>query len=303
MQIVYPPVLEELQKTDDIQITAICNRTLGKATDLAKKLSLNDIYTCADADDLFSKRICDIVIIATKGKIKTQMCLEALETGHHVFLETPAGNASAPVKKISSLAREKNLFVQVAEDFAFFPKMRGVREIQTKEKLGEILKIENQYSVFSYHAFALLGSFSQRARKKKVKKYQISSDERFYYRNLSFKDFSYHEKYPHDRSDPIKKEGEVIFHFENKVISSKDVETPAAVFTDKRQDALYFLLKNLADVVEGSGEELSYPVSQAAGDITLWRSSQLQLAIPALRNFHSPSVLHLAEKVFGLLRR
>lgn len=299
MNEVYPAVLKSLEDEHKIEIVAISNRTLEKAERFIQKQKLDSCVVFQNAQELLHSNLCDVVIISLKSPLKETIAITALKTGHHVFLETPASSFSYGVKSIEKAAQQSNCLVQVAEDFAFFPHVELARKLQIQNNWGEVIRVENHHWAFSYHAGAVLGSLSTKANISQALSYKHSGDSRLYYRDILFKDISYHEVYPHDRTDSIKKEKKLIIKFQREDFDSSLVPVSLDTFQTEREYALYLLLKNMIATIQ-SDEELLYPISQAVNDVKIWRTSQLQLKFKLLRIITKAKILHNIESIAGI---
>jgi predicted dehydrogenase len=92
----------------------------------------------------------DAVAITTPTAQHLPLTLAALEAGKHVIVEKPAFLSSADVDPVEAAAAERGCRVLVAENYAYKPLMRVLREVIRSGEIGEVrylavnaLKLQN----------------------------------------------------------------------------------------------------------------------------------------------------------------
>ena len=96
-QVMHLPLLE---KHPDVKLRALCDRDTSKASFLAEKFGISNIYE--DIDEMIQHEKLDAVFILTPNNLHLPMTLLALDYGLNVFVEKPAGrNTIFRVKKRS----------------------------------------------------------------------------------------------------------------------------------------------------------------------------------------------------------
>ena len=98
---------------------------------------INNSYVFTE-DDIF-----DAVVIATPPHTHFLIAKNALETGHHVFVEKPITTNSDDAEILCELAETKNLTLMVGHTFLFVPEVREIKKILDSGQIGELLHIES----------------------------------------------------------------------------------------------------------------------------------------------------------------
>lgn len=107
--------IEKLSYNADVQITDICDIDAEKveaAKDLIYKLCGKRVEVHTDYER-FLRQPLDVVFVATPAITHYDIVKLAIEEGKHVFVEKPLATSYEQGKKITSLAEQKNLIVQV----------------------------------------------------------------------------------------------------------------------------------------------------------------------------------------------
>ena len=115
-------VNEVLSFIDEIEFDEIylCGRekSRGKLEELAKKYSINQIFT--DYDE-FLKSDVDLIYIGIVNDLHFDYAKRALNAGKNVMVEKPAAISAAQVKELCALAREKAVFFFEALSIYYMP--------------------------------------------------------------------------------------------------------------------------------------------------------------------------------------
>lgn len=98
------PILKGL--SNDFSVEVLVNQTPFKAQNIASKFGIKNIES--SVDDLLSKHTIDVVFITTRHATHTDIVLQCLEAGKHVFVEKPLSINSDEVNKIEQFYSSSN---------------------------------------------------------------------------------------------------------------------------------------------------------------------------------------------------
>ena len=123
---------EKLSKIENADLVAVCDTSLERAEEMAKKYSTSSE---TDYKSLVSK--VDAVLIASPTPSHFEIAQFFLENGKHVFIEKPITQTVKEAEKLCDLAKKSNLVLQVGHVERFNPAL-----LSAQKKLKEPLFIE-----------------------------------------------------------------------------------------------------------------------------------------------------------------
>jgi predicted dehydrogenase len=109
--------LPVLAKTRGVQIAALCDYDLPKASSLAQRFGVAD--TCSDIDELLEVEGLDAIIVATPNHLHEIHVVSALRAGLHVLCERPIALNARGVERIVAAAEKADRVVMVANNHRF----------------------------------------------------------------------------------------------------------------------------------------------------------------------------------------
>lgn len=131
---------------ENIEVTAICGRKSSEAKlrELSENYSIKNIFIEYDE---FLRSTIDTVYIAVPNSLHFEFAERALKAGKNVILEKPFTSTYEEALQLSSLAKEKQLFLFEAITTLYLPNYRKIRELLPA--LGEIKIVQCNYSQYS----------------------------------------------------------------------------------------------------------------------------------------------------------
>lgn len=126
-----------------IRLYAVASRNLERARDFAKKWNFEKAY--GSYEELYKDPDVDAVYIANPHAFHLESALGCLKAGKHVLCEKPAGCSRDQLDKMTSLAREKNLFFMEAMWTAFNPCIAEIKKEIAAGTIGQIINIDSRF--------------------------------------------------------------------------------------------------------------------------------------------------------------
>ncbi|SFI92714.1 Predicted dehydrogenase [Treponema bryantii] len=128
---------------DKIRLYAVASRNLERAKEFADKWHFEKAY--GSYEELYNDPEVDAVYIANPHAFHLDSVLGCLKSGKHVLCEKPAGCSRDQLNKMTSLAREKNLFFMEAMWTAFNPCIREIKKEISAGTIGNIINIDSRF--------------------------------------------------------------------------------------------------------------------------------------------------------------
>lgn len=149
--VIVESILDQVQKTDGIRLTAVYSRSREKGTALARKYGAEAVYT--DLDDFFREADINCVYIASPNSLHYPQTRKALLAGKHVWCEKPFCTTAAKARELFAIAKERGLMLSEAVPTAFYPNLEVLR--QQLPKIGRLRIVQGNYSQYSSRYDAL----------------------------------------------------------------------------------------------------------------------------------------------------
>ncbi|MCA1453707.1 Gfo/Idh/MocA family oxidoreductase [Bradyrhizobium sp. BRP22] len=89
-------------------------------------------------EDLLNDSSIDAIAIATPVRTHYELALAALKAGKHVLVEKPLAPSADLVRRLIEEADRRGLTLMVDHTFLYTPAVQKIRELVTKDELGEI---------------------------------------------------------------------------------------------------------------------------------------------------------------------
>jgi predicted dehydrogenase len=123
------------------EIVVVCDRDIARAEQLAQRTGARAVsdWRKAIAADV------DAVVVATTHDQLAGISLGAVEAGHHVLVEKPAGRNLAEIQPIADAAAARKRVVKVGFNHRFHPALLKAREIFDSGALGPLMFIRARY--------------------------------------------------------------------------------------------------------------------------------------------------------------
>ena len=112
-----------------------------------KFLYKKKLFVTSNWKKLINLKNLDGVIIATTHQLHTQIIIECVKKGIHVFVEKPGGISAIETARIISICKKKKdyLSVRVGFNHRFHPAFLKAKELINNNKIGKILYIRAVY--------------------------------------------------------------------------------------------------------------------------------------------------------------
>lgn len=145
-------ILDNVKRTEGISLAAVYSRSEEKGKELAQEYGCGRVYT--DMDAFLADDTVNTVYIATPNLLHFEQAKKALLAGKHVILEKPFCTKAAHVKELTTLAKEKRLFLVEAAPTTFLPNYRILK--RELPKVGRVKLVLANYSQYSSRYDAVL---------------------------------------------------------------------------------------------------------------------------------------------------
>jgi predicted dehydrogenase len=123
------------------EIVVVCDRDIARAEQLAQRSGARAV---SDWREAIAANV-DAVVVATTHDQLAGISLGAVEAGHHVLVEKPAGRNLAEIQPIADAAAARKRVVKVGFNHRFHPAFLKAREIVDSGALGPLMFIRARY--------------------------------------------------------------------------------------------------------------------------------------------------------------
>lgn len=138
-------ILDQVNVTDGIRLTAVYSRTEEKGRQLAAEYGAGRVYT--DLDAFLADEEMNTVYIASPNLLHYEQTRKALLAGKHVICEKPFCTKADQAGELTALAKEKRLFLADAVPTAFLPNLEVLK--RELPKVGKVRLVLGNYSQYS----------------------------------------------------------------------------------------------------------------------------------------------------------
>ncbi len=138
-------ILDQVNVTDGIRLTAVYSRTEEKGRQLAAEYGAGRVYT--DLDAFLADEEMNTVYIASPNLLHYEQTRKALLAGKHVICEKPFCTKADQARELTALAKEKRLFLADAVPTAFLPNLEVLK--RELPKVGKVRLVLGNYSQYS----------------------------------------------------------------------------------------------------------------------------------------------------------
>lgn len=137
---------------NDLEISAICSRTMEKAKAFATECEIEKAYD--DYEKMLADPELDFIYVATPNGLHFKYCKQALEANKHVFCEKPFCSNAKEVEALIKIAKERNLFLFEAIINIHLPNFKILKD--KINEIGRIRMVQTNFSQYSSKYNALL---------------------------------------------------------------------------------------------------------------------------------------------------
>lgn len=135
-----PRIVRNLQALESCEVRAVCDVDLGRVERLRR--TYPTIRAVAHMDDLLADPGIDAVAICTPVRTHHPLTCQALEAGKHVLVEKPLAHSAKAAEEMVTLAREKDLVLQVDHTFVYSGAVKKLRELVVGGEIGDVLYLD-----------------------------------------------------------------------------------------------------------------------------------------------------------------
>ncbi len=138
-------ILDQVNVTDGIRLTAVYSRMEEKGKQLAAEYGAGRVYT--DLDAFPADEEINTVYIASPNLLHYEQTRKALLAGKHVICEKPFCTKADQARELTALAKEKRLFLADAVPTAYLPNLEVLK--RELPKVGKVRLVLGNYSQYS----------------------------------------------------------------------------------------------------------------------------------------------------------
>lgn len=129
--------------------TALCVAEPNAACVQAVKEAFPAVPVYSSMDEAIAAEHCDAVIIATPHTTHTQLALQALAMGVHVFCEKPMSDSLQECVQLLHAAQKSDKVFSVGFMFRFDPFIQKVKQIIDSGKIGSIIHYSSRFATYN----------------------------------------------------------------------------------------------------------------------------------------------------------
>ena len=138
-------ILDQVNVTDGIRLTAVYSRMEEKGKQLAAEYGAGRVYT--DLDAFLADEEINTVYIASPNLLHYEQTRKTLLAGKHVICEKPFCTKADQARELTALAKEKRLFLADAVPTAYLPNLEVLK--RELPKVGKVRLVLGNYSQYS----------------------------------------------------------------------------------------------------------------------------------------------------------
>jgi predicted dehydrogenase len=150
----YAPLLNILK--EDVEFVGVWGRSEEKARTLGEKYH---VLWFTDLAQMQNELQVDAAIVSVANPANGEVGRQVIELGLHALLETPIANSLEDADAILSGAKDKNLKIEVAEQYYRRPIERLKRALIDADVFGRVLVAYNDFMGHGYHGMSLIRSY------------------------------------------------------------------------------------------------------------------------------------------------
>ncbi|MBS1809164.1 MAG: Gfo/Idh/MocA family oxidoreductase [Acidobacteria bacterium] len=128
--------IEALKLLPNINIAAVCDSNAQRATALAKKWGIPQVFSTID--DLIASQSCDVAHVLVPPDLHRKVAEPLLRAGLHVMVEKPLAVSAADCEALLQAAQEKNVKLGINHNSTFRPSFTQLKEIIRSNQVGHL---------------------------------------------------------------------------------------------------------------------------------------------------------------------
>jgi predicted dehydrogenase len=131
-----PNLVRNFMEAPGSTVVAVCDLRPERLRQLTVRYP--SIKTCGSSSQLLEDQEIDAIVIATPVSTHHELSLAALQAGKHVLVEKPLAATSEQALQLIAEAAARKRVLMVDHTFVYTGAVRKIRELITKQELGEI---------------------------------------------------------------------------------------------------------------------------------------------------------------------
>lgn len=129
--------IEAWTRIEEVELVAICDRDLAKATSMAETYRVPKVYT--DINDLFAQEDLDVLDIITPPETHHTLVQQTANQGIHIICQKPLAPTLEIAQEMVDIAKRKGVRLMVHENWRFKPWYRKIKELLEQDTIGDRL--------------------------------------------------------------------------------------------------------------------------------------------------------------------
>lgn len=130
-----------LPRVPDIDVVGVVDPDATHRAAVLEKIACPDLAAFDTLGEALDGVATDAVVVTAPAVTHVPLALEALDAGKHVLVEKPFANTAEEAAVAVRRAAEKDLVIQVSQNYRFFPAPRAVQGMLARDAIGEVSAI------------------------------------------------------------------------------------------------------------------------------------------------------------------
>jgi len=131
--------------TPSLELVALCTRNEERLNAMGKKFKVTKLHR--DYKDMLADSNIDAVSITTMWDQHTDIAVDALKAGKHVFLEKPMASTVADCEKIIAASKGSKGILQIGHIVRFNPRYRAAKKVISEGAIGKVLSLSSRRNI------------------------------------------------------------------------------------------------------------------------------------------------------------
>jgi predicted dehydrogenase len=133
-----------LSSVPGMSLVGLYDRDSARAQKRAQEWSI----TAYDSmDDLLNDENVDLVYVLTPAETHVELALQAIESGHHVFVEKPVSNRPAEIDRLIEASNRCGCVVMPGHNYVYVPEFQRIARLVREDHLGTVRAIWINYAI------------------------------------------------------------------------------------------------------------------------------------------------------------
>lgn len=128
--------IEALKLLPNVNITAVCDANAQRATALAQKWKIPQIFTTVE--DVIASQSCDVAHVLVPPDLHRKVAEPLLRAGLHVMVEKPLAVSSADCEALQQAAQAGNVKLGLNHNSTFRPSFTRLKEVLRSGEVGHL---------------------------------------------------------------------------------------------------------------------------------------------------------------------